>query len=253
MIIDADCHLSTSRSERPHITADALVALMDRAGVDRALLWQQPQYDGETDPGNRAVYEAVLAFPDRLVGIGWVNPRLGHEQAVATIGRCFEEYGFQGIKFNGAQDRYVIDEPWVLDLVARAAEYGKPIAFHIGADAPDATHPCRLGRIAAALPETQFLMVHMGGAGAPLLDRAAVETALEHPNVTLVGSAIKDTSILEAINRLGAHRVCFGSDTPFFLMHAQLAMYRALLRDHSQQERDNVLGGNVARLLAMHT
>ncbi|MBS1252083.1 MAG: hypothetical protein MAG451_01119 [Anaerolineales bacterium] len=92
-------------------------------------------------------------------------------------------------------------------------------------------------------------MIHMGGAGTPALDRSAVETAAEHPNITLIGSAIGERAILNAIKILGADRLCFGSDTPFCLMHVRLAMYRALLRDFDEDEQAKILGGNLARLL----
>jgi predicted TIM-barrel fold metal-dependent hydrolase len=251
MIADADCHVSSHKFDALAITADELVDHMDRAGVDKALVWLKPPYDRDIEPENRAVYEATLKYPDRLLGFGWANPRLGEEATLADIQRCYEEYGFYGIKFNGAQDDYVIDDPAIMPFFEKAAGYGKPIAFHVGADFYETTHPYRLGRIAARLPETQFLMVHMGGAGTPPLDRSAVETAARHPNITLIGSAVDERAILGAIDVLGPERVCFGSDMPFRLMHVVLAMYRAMLRDFDEADQANVMGGNLARLLEL--
>jgi predicted TIM-barrel fold metal-dependent hydrolase len=91
----------------------------------------------------------------------------------------------------------------------------------------------------------------MGGAGMPTLDRSAIETAVKYPNITLIGSGIHEMAILRAIQALGAERICFGSDTPFRLMHVQLAMYEALLRDMTDQDRQNILGGNLARVLKL--
>jgi uncharacterized protein len=251
MIIDADCHISSHRWDALAITASELIAQMDRAGVDKALVWLKPPYDKEIAPENRAVYEAMAAAPDRLLGFGWTNPRLGDQAARDTIKQCFEEYGFYGIKFNGAQDEYVIDDPAVLPFIEAAAAYGKPLAFHIGADFYENTHPVRLGRIAARFAEIPILMVHMGGAGIPALDRSAVEVAAQHPNITLIGSAIGERAILRALDALGPDRLCFGSDTPFGLMHVQLAMARALLRDHDAAAQAKVLGGNLARVLKL--
>jgi predicted TIM-barrel fold metal-dependent hydrolase len=250
MIIDADCHISSHKFDALALTGDELIGHMDRSGVDKAVVWLKPPYAKDIEPENRAVYEATRKYPDRLLGFGWANPRLGEEATLATIRRCFEEYGFYGIKFNGAQDDYVIDD-LAMPFIEKAAAYGKPIAFHVGADFYENTHPYRLGRIAARLPETQFLMVHMGGAGAPGLDRSAVETAAEHANITLIGSAIDERAILSAIQTLGTDRLCFGSDTPFRLMHVILAMYRALLRDFDQADQAKILGGNLARLLKL--
>jgi predicted TIM-barrel fold metal-dependent hydrolase len=250
VIIDADCHISSARFDDQAMSASELVALMDRNGVDRALIWLRPPYLRDIEPENRAVYRATQDYPGRFLGFGWVNPRLGRQVALDTIERCFEEYGFCGVKFNGAQDEYVIDDPVLaMPLIEKAATYGKPIAFHIGADFYENTHPARLGRIAGAFPETTFLMVHMGGAGLPALDRSAVEVAAEHANIALIGSSIHELAILRAIRSLGPERVCFGSDAPFRLQHVQLAMYRALLRDFDDATRDKVLGDTIARLV----
>ncbi len=178
VIVDADCHISSGKMDEIAIVADDLLARMDRSGVDKALVWLKPLYNKEIDSENRAVYEAMKAHPDRLLGFGWTNPRLGREAALKAIRQSFEEYGFYGIKFNGAQDGYVIDDDTLsMPYIEAAARYGKVIAFHIGADFYENTHPYRLGRIAGCFPEIKFLMVHMGGAGRPALDRAAVEMA----------------------------------------------------------------------------
>jgi predicted TIM-barrel fold metal-dependent hydrolase len=249
MIVDADCHLSSQHWDGLAITANELIGQMDRAGVDKALVWLKPPYNKDIAPENKAVYEAIKAYPDRLIGFGWVNPRLGKVVASDTIRQCFEEYGFHGIKFNGAQDDYVIDDEGVLPLIEQAAGYAKVIGFHIGADFYENTHPYRLGHIAALFPQTRFLMIHMGGAGKPSLERAAIEVAQQHSNILLIGSAIGERAILRAIKELGAGRVSFGSDTPFGLMHVQLAMYQALLRDTPVADRDLILGANLCRWL----
>ena len=251
MIIDADCHISSSKWDGQAIIAPELIDEMERAGVDKALVWLKPPYNRDIAPENRAVYEAMKRYPARLLGFGWANPRLGKQTTLDTIKQCFEEYGVYGIKFNGAQDDYIIDDTSILPFIETAAAYGKPIAFHIGADFYENTHPYRLGAIAARFPQTQFLMVHMGGTAWRTLDRAAVETATLYPNITLIGSAISEIPILKAIKELGSNRLCFGSDMPFRLMHVQLAAYRAMLRDAGDADRNLVLGGNLARLLQL--
>lgn len=249
MIIDADCHISSHKFDNLAITADELVEQMDRAGVDRALVWLKPPYNKDIAPENKTVYQASQKYPDRLIGFGWTNPRLGRETATSTITQCFEEYGFAGIKFNGAQDDYVIDDDSILPFIETAAGYGKPLAFHIGCDFYENTHPYRLGNIAARFPETHFFMIHMGGAALPALDRSAIETMQQHSNISIIGSAIPAPAIFNAIKTLGANRVCFGSDSPFRFMHVEVAKYRALLRDHSQEEQAQVMGGNLAQIL----
>jgi uncharacterized protein len=252
MIIDADCHLSSQKFDGLAILAGELIEALDRAGVDRALVWLKPPYDKQIEPENRAVFEADRTYPGRLIPFGWTNPRLGAARAGAILQQCFEEYGFYGVKFNGAQDDYVIDDDHlVLPLIERAAKYGKVIAFHIGADYYENTHPYRLQRIARLFPETRFILIHLGGAGLPPLDRAAVEVLQACPNMIAIGSGINELPILRALQQAGVERVCFGSDMPFGLVHVRLAMYRALLRDFSPADQEKVLGGNIARFIGL--
>ena len=108
MIIDADCHISSHKFDTLALTADELLREMDRAAVDKALIWPKPPYNKDIAPENRVVSEAIRAHPDRLLGFGWINPRLGAAATTDTIRRCFEEYDFYGVKFNGAQDLSLI-------------------------------------------------------------------------------------------------------------------------------------------------
>jgi len=80
-IVDADCHISSGRVDPAAITGDELVAQMDRAGIDRALVWLKPRYDKQIETENRAVHAACRRHPERLLGFGWVNPLLGRDAA----------------------------------------------------------------------------------------------------------------------------------------------------------------------------
>ena len=252
MIIDADTHISSTGEDTYAITCEELIRRMDDAGVDRALTWLRPPYMRDITPSNRYVFEAVRAHPDRLLGFGWVDPHFGLERARDEIKRCLEEYQFFGVKLNGAQNSFYIDDPHLsIPLIETIARYGQRVAFHVGADAFEFTHPFRVGKIAKMFPELTILMVHMGGVGFADLTSAAIEIAKEHPNLILIGSGVRFEAVLRAIHQLGAERVCFGSDTPFSLMHVCVAAYQALLRDLTPFEQDLVMGGNLARVLGL--
>jgi predicted TIM-barrel fold metal-dependent hydrolase len=167
------------------------------------------------------------------------------------VKRCIYEYGFHGVKLNGAQNSYYIDDPKLsLPLVEEIAKTGTLLAFHVGTDAYEATHPFRVAKVARMFPELWILMAHMGGVAYHDLSNAAIEMAQECPNLILIGSAVRERAILKAIKTLGADRVCFGSDTPFGLMHVEVAKYHALLEDEAApEEKQQVMGGNIARLM----
>ena len=253
MIIDADVHISPTPEGDNSITIDELLRRMDRAGVDRAVTWLQPPYMRTVAASNDYVRAAMRAHPDRILGFGWIDPRLGVSRAQESVSELLDGYGFYGVKLNGAQNDYYVDDPDLsLPVIGQIARTGKPLALHVGADAYERTHPFRVGKIAALFPDLPILAVHMGGAAFADLSDAMIEIAEAHRNITLVGSAVRARPILKAIRTLGARRVCFGSDTPFELMHVEVAKYRALLEGEvSETEQTEVMGGNIARLLGV--
>jgi predicted TIM-barrel fold metal-dependent hydrolase len=253
MIIDADTHISPTGEDAMAITYDELLRRMDRAGVAKALTWLRPPYMREIAESNAYVYEAVQQHPDRILGFGWADPRLGLDKAKEAVRRCIYDYGFYGVKLNGAQNSFYIDHPDIsLPVVEEIARTGKLLAFHVGTDAYETTHPFRVAKIARMFPEVHILMVHMGGVAHHDLSNAAIEMAQECPNLTLIGSAVRTGAILKAVKTLGASRVCFGSDTPFALMHVEVAKYHALLDGEvTSEEKHRIMAGNIARLMGL--
>jgi hypothetical protein len=250
MIIDADVHISPTKESENSILVDELLRRMDRSGVDKALTWLQPPYRRELDAANEYVHQSMKQHPDRILGFGWADPNLGVEAAKNMAKKCIYEYGFYGVKLNGAQNSYYIDNPALsIPIIEEIAKTGKLLAFHVGADAIEHTHPFRVGKIARRFPNLQILAVHMGGVGVPDLTNAMIEIAQEHPNITLIGSGVKSRPILKAVKTLGAFRVCFGSDTPFELMHVEVAKYNALLEGEvSEEDKHKIMAGNIIRL-----
>jgi hypothetical protein len=250
MIIDADVHISPTFEGGNSITIEELIRRMDYAGVDKAVTWLQPPYKREIDMANQYVYEAVQKYPERIVGFGWADPNLGVQKAKEMARHCIKDFNFYGVKLNGAQNNFYIDDPKIsIPVIEEIADMGSILAFHVGADAYEHTHPFRVGKIAKMFPELRILMVHMGGASFADLSNAAIEVAQDNPNITLIGSAVRAIPIMKAIKTLGTDRVCFGSDTPFELMHVEVAKYDALLKgEFEAKEIQKVMGGNISRI-----
>ena len=253
MIIDADVHVSPTLEGGKSISVEELLKSMERAGVDKAVTWLQPSYTRELDRSNEYVHEAMKEHPEKILGFGWVDPNLGVEKAKAAVKKHVYEYGFYGVKLNGAQNNFYIDDPVLsIPVIEEIAETGKILALHVGADAYDRTNPFRVGKIARRFPDLQILMVHMGGVAFDDLTNAAIEVAQKFLNLTLIGSAARPTAILKAVRTLGSSRLCFGSDTPFGLMRVEVAKYEALLEGEvSEEDKNNVMAGNIIRLLGL--
>ena len=246
MIIDCDTHISPIAEEGIGVTAEELIERMDKAGIDKALTWPFFPYQRERLPEYcEYIYKSVKAYPERLIGFGWIDPLVG-DKAVELTKICMEQYGLRGIKLHGSRNPHRYDDLELLcpivDVVAKA---GGVVSMHSSDDSPDRTHPYQSAKLVKRYPETTFLIIHMGGD----LSACAVEMAKQLPNIYLVGSHIGMPAVLSGINELGADRVCFGSDTPFNLTHVEVAAYKAMLSEHPAQDVKNVLGGNIARIM----
>jgi hypothetical protein len=250
MIIDADTHIAPTGGE---FALDAHLARMERSNVDKTLTWLKPDYEGKgIEEHNRYVYDAMKRYPDEILGFGWADPTVGVDHAKVMVKVCTEEYGLYGVKLNGAQNFYKIDDPdLALPVIEEIAKAGTRLAFHIGPDAYERTHPLRAERVARLYPEMTMLMVHMGMTDWEM-NQAVVEVAARNPNMVLIGSATDAKAVLYAIDVLGADRVCFGSDGPFRRPHVVRATYEAALKDEvSEADQASVMGGNIARLFEL--
>ena len=250
LTIDADSHIAPTGGE---FSLEKHMQRIERAGIDKSLTWLAPFYSGtEIEGHNRYVYDAVQKYPEKLLGYGWADPTISVEHALKMVKVCTEEYGFYGVKLNGAQNNYRIDDrELVLPVIDAIAKSGKTLALHIGPDAYENTHPLRAEKIAKLYPELPILMIHMGMTDADMT-AAVVEVAKICPNMVLVGSATNDSFVLQAIHALGADRICFGSDAPFRNPFVIRAMYEAFMEDHlSKEEQAMVMGGNIARIFGL--
>ena len=252
MIIDADTHISPPNDEIT-MCAEELIDQMDKSKVDKAICWLQPLYMRTIDPSLRYIYESVQKFHGRLLGFGWVDPHFGIKKGKETIKKCLNEYGFHGIKLNGAQNYFPIDnEEYCFPLIEEIAKAGSILALHIGADAYDFTHPFRAAKIASHFPEMPILMVHMGGVSSPELSSSCIEIAEKHLSMHLIGSCVNYISVVNAIKKLGASRVSFGSDAPFSIMHSEVSAYQAFLNDYfTMEDKKKVMGENISRLIKL--
>ena len=252
MIFDCDTHMSPYVNHDRAIDAVGLNDMLQAAGIDRALTWLMPQGVDDVSDSNKYIYEQSKVFPI-FYPFGWTNVREGVDKAIDDAKRCLLDYGFGGVKLNGAQNDYPIDSPDALKVCDVIAKNKGMIAFHIGADAPDNTGAFRAANVAAAFPETTILMVHMGGAGRPNPDRSAevIEAAGKHSNMMLIGSEIPIEKIKIAIDTLGSERVMYGSDSPFSKTLDALSNYEILLKDYDDDVKESILYRNALRVFGL--
>ncbi|MGW6575678.1 amidohydrolase family protein [Streptomyces sp. NPDC054945] len=261
MIIDAHSHV--------HDPVHSHIALLDEAGVDRAVLFgTRPHPERATDSaafrremrvleetvnglpgapdGHRTAVEelsaACVAHPDRFIGFGKVRLDQPAEQIAAEVEREVVGRGFRGIgELTPPPDRAGLIRPV---LRAAADHGGLPVVVH-GFAPTTAGDLATLATLAREHPTVPLVISQLGG----LNWLSAIELARETPNLYLeLSTASVVLAVRLAINEV-PDRTMFGSDAPYgdpFLARATVERVTG-----PGAVRDRVLGGTLAELLGL--
>lgn len=249
MIIDGDTHISATLGNG-NMSIEDLIKLMDENGIDKAICWPMVSYTRQVSEDNFAIAQGMKKYNESIIGFGGLNPKLGLDEAKDELKKCTEEYGMKGFKLNGARDQYYIDDKKLsYPLIEEISKRGLILALHSGNNDPARTHPWRIGNIAKSFPETKILMIHMGGVVFPGLYDSAIKITEQFSNIYIIGTEADPEAIINAIQVLGAKRVCYGSDAPFSLMRIAKTIFQVLLEDFSEKEQKLVMGKNLLKVV----
>lgn len=240
MIIDAHAHLDEVDAFGWKDTPSKLLRLMDDAGIDKAVVTTYADEPGPED-GVERLREYVASHPDRFIGFPRMDPRYG-EEAIETFERAIEEDDMQGLKLHPVSNLSNPFADFTVEIMDRAADLDVPVLIHSGDRVM--TLPRQIGE-AAARTDATIIMAHIGGF---FNANEAIEVAVEHDNIILETSAFPyPRAIQEAVDRLGAKRVIYGSDQPAANPQVELEKIRVL--DLTDRQRELILYENVAQLL----
>src|SRR4051794_31187729 len=129
-----DVHTHTGSNDPDGVTgsADELLAALDRADHERAVVFTAAEPDGYP-PANDRVLGEVEAAGGRLSMFCRVDPNAG--DPIPEIERCLER-GARGVKLPPRSDAFQLPPPEVVRIVAFAAERRLPVLFHAGRGIP---------------------------------------------------------------------------------------------------------------------
>lgn len=226
IVIDADTHLTDTENMhqiyknklqstpnyyhgRP-INAEELLAEMNMANVDMCLIWQNPAatyYSGDNKDdyealflANKYIYECSNRYPEKFIPAGWFDPKaLNYEQNMHLIDTFCKEWGFAIVKFNPAQNQFMLDDNDLDGFIQKIISYKAVPAFHFAADSKY-TPISALRTLAEKYKNTDLLVVHMGGGGSSYNDAEEMynetrQLGLAYPNLKFIESAKRDTHI----------------------------------------------------------
>ncbi|OWT77089.1 MULTISPECIES: amidohydrolase [unclassified Achromobacter] len=273
-IVDSQVHIwAASTPERPWparhaphreppLGPDELLRLMDRAGVDGAIL-VPPSWEGER---NDLVLAAAARHPTRFAAMGRLDP--GDPDLSARLAGWREQPGMLGLRFSLHRPGMAQAlENGAMDAVWQGAErHGVPVMLLL----PQARMPV-IGTIAARYPGLRLVLDHLGvPSSVPVEQRFRDMDALlalaAYPNVAVKASALPCLSLmpyphpdLAAPLRLtfaafGARRMFWGSDLSRLpcSYRAAVDMLPHALPDLDAEDRAWVMGKGICEWLGWH-
>lgn len=255
MIFDAHAYMGTNpgfvRFGLPRrLEVDWLLRSMDEEGIDAALV--APPSAGRADcftPDLELIAQAVKAHPDRIFGYARVMPRRG-EVALTELRYWIEERGLHAVKMNTLDDDYRLDDRRLIDPVVELVDQLRvPVLFHTGDEHGATCTPLMVADIAADFPNTTFIIGHIGYPGSDY----EIETALRRCTnvVTESASVFRRDVIQQAVESGGAKRVMMGSNSPYSPMGLARRMIQDCMPSLSVEEKNAILGDNLAHLLGV--
>jgi predicted TIM-barrel fold metal-dependent hydrolase len=242
------------------VTADELIASMDREGVDISVIvnygWTTHELCVET---NDYILESIARYPRRLVGFCAVQPNAG-EAAVDEIERCARA----GIKGVGEmrpdiQLFYPGDEMLLSPLVEVMKKYRLVMLTHasepVGHTYPGkgTVTPEMLYPFITSFPDLPVVCAHWGG-GLPFY-------ALMPEVKQAMGNVFFDTAAspflytpevyTQVVQLVGSDKVLFGTDYPLLPPSRLLNEINSL--NLSEETKSLILSGNARRLLGINS
>ena len=260
-------------TEEPCDNSDMLVAHMDEAGIDKALVQARP---GSVT--NDHVAESVRRHPDRLFGL----LRIGHDQEAAyeyledtstvrdaagdMVAHGIEDLGMKGLGeiFVRALTTETHPEKIAKDLVPMmdaVRRYGVPVQFPTAwTQFPGGLfwgNPIWADEVAGRYPDVPVILTKMGR-GMITYFEPCLAVAMRNANVhfDVVGTTPEHLKI--ALESIGSERILFGTDWSatwrFVREPADLYAMRLKVLDDAGVEgeaRENILWRNAARLFRL--
>jgi len=209
---------------------EAQIDFADRLGIEKLAI-SKPVTQGSAKDAtpealrksNDIILEAMKLYPDRYIGMVYVNPLYGKE-SLEEIKRCID-LGMVGLK---VYHQVKINSPLFYPIIEKFIDLKMIILMHafcglgIGGERtkygniqPNASIPEDFVEAARMYPEAMFQYAHTGGGGDW---EYACKTMKDYPNIFVdtSGSNNSGNMINYVLRYLGEDRMFFGTDNSYY-------------------------------------
>ncbi|MEM2027030.1 MAG: amidohydrolase family protein [Candidatus Bathyarchaeia archaeon] len=233
-IVDSHTHLGNFPLFNVSMDSTEMIEVMDRHGIKISVVFSLP---------NELTLNAVKKYPERLIGLVWINPHEGN-LALQKIDKAINEWKFRGIKMHPLIDSFLPDQEIVYPIMEKARKYRVPVLFHCGH--PPWSLPWHFGNLAEVYPDVTIILGHMGH-GHIVYINGSIDVARKHENIILETSAMPmHRKIKEAVEKIGEDRVIYGSDMPFG--HPSFEIRKVEVSGLSERQIEMVLSTNARKI-----
>ncbi len=256
MIIDVNAYLGHWPFRRlRHNDAEGLLALMDRAEIERAWVSSASAiFYKNAQAGNEELAEQVSGREDRLVPFAVINPAYVDWEHDLQV--CVEQLGARGLRLYPHYHDYALSDPCCNELIAAAAEKDLVVSIplrqidqrqrHWLLEIPDVALP-ELEALVERHPDARFVFVNGAGFTGSRLGQPDSDLP---DNYALGISRMRATMGNEVgalVENLGADRVVLGTGMP--LKYPEPALLKVEVLDAPEEAKQAILGGNAERML----
>ncbi|MDE2845436.1 MAG: amidohydrolase family protein [Gemmatimonadota bacterium] len=261
-------------------SSEYLVAEMDYAGVDRALLHRTP-YMGLDDD---YIAECCRRYPERIQGLAqipewWIPDRIG--EAIAKLERAIGVHGLSGLQFAPFhRPLYDLSAEWsgpdFDPFWTAVARLEIPVFFTLGAVGSPSAYMKELRSLRAWMdrfPDVDVIVTHgfpwrmfAEGDRINVPDEVYAAAPSDHPrfHIQILFAVFLQSRwdypmpqmrpVLETmVERFGADRILWGTDIPIVLLHWTYRQSLDYVRRYcpflDECEMEAILGGNMERIM----
>lgn len=222
-------------------TAGELIAQMDYAGIEKAVVWHRSQFDQDPTTGNEMILEKIRGYEDRLIPTWAILPAITDTQYAPEI--FFDRMKANNVKALRAypeQNRYFLCDVTMGEQLSLISELKIPLYLSpmYGFE--------MIYKVLEEFPDLTVIMSNIGWWPSARLIWPLLKC---YPNFYFeTGDFSQLRGIEEVCQKFGSHRMLYGSNFPTNAMAGSI--YTLLKAKISEEERENIAHRNMERLLS---
>ena len=230
-------------------TADGLLSVLDRDGVDKCFVLNIATNAHQQDHVNEFAAQ-INHYQNRIYSFGSIHPDYPN---IRTAAKQIKEAGLCGVKLHPDFMGYDICDDKFTPIFAACAEYALPVVIHAGMDPTSRAHvhakPEDVAKILERFPSLRLCAAHFGDASNPdsVLRHLCGKNIWFDTGFTALGMTA--SGVQKIIENHDIHKIMFGSAMPWEAPSETLRFLEQLAL--SEEQRQLILGENALRFLHM--